>query len=51
MQVAEPDRLWTLNTVQVPDGVDEMRVRKQLLEEFNIEIGGGLGVFKGRCGE
>jgi len=32
----------------VPDGVDEPRIRKQLLEEFNIEIGGGLGVFKGR---
>lgn len=48
MQVAEADRLWTLNAVRVPDGIDEMRVRKQLLEEFNIEIGGGLGVFKGR---
>lgn len=48
MQVAEGERLWTLNTVRVPDGVDELRIRKQLLEEFNIEIGGGLGVFKGR---
>jgi alanine-glyoxylate transaminase/serine-glyoxylate transaminase/serine-pyruvate transaminase len=45
----DPDaRLWTLNTVRVPDGVDDARVRKNLLDEFNIEIGGGLGVLKGR---
>jgi alanine-glyoxylate transaminase/serine-glyoxylate transaminase/serine-pyruvate transaminase len=48
MQVAPEHRLWTLNAVSVPEGVDEARVRRRLLEEFNIEIGGGLGVFKGR---
>lgn len=48
MQVAPEDRLWTLNTVCVPEGVDELRVRRRLLEEFDIEIGGGLGVFKGK---
>lgn len=48
MQVAPEDRLWTLNAVAVPEGVDEARVRNQLLEEFDIEIGGGLGVFKGK---
>ncbi len=37
-----------LNAVTVPDGVDEAQVRKQLLNEFNIEIGAGLGVFKGK---
>jgi len=48
MQVAPADRLWTLNAVRVPEGVDEARVRRRLLEEFDIEVGGGLGVFKGR---
>jgi len=41
-------QLPMLNAVGVPDGVDDARVRKQLLEEFQIEIGGGLGVFKGK---
>jgi alanine-glyoxylate transaminase/serine-glyoxylate transaminase/serine-pyruvate transaminase len=48
MHVAPDERLWTLNTVRVPDGADDARVRKRLLDEFNIEIGGGLGVLKGR---
>lgn len=48
MQVAPEHRLWTLNTVQIPEGVDDMKVRKQLLEEFDIEVGGGLGIFKGK---
>jgi len=37
-----------LNAVSVPEGVDEAKIRKQLLEEFAIEIGAGLGAFKGR---
>lgn len=41
-------RLWTLNAVRIPDGVDEARVRGRLLQEFGIEIGGGLGVLKGK---
>ncbi len=41
-------RLPTLNTVTIPDGVDDGVVRKQLLNEFGIEIGGGLGEFKGK---
>jgi alanine-glyoxylate transaminase / serine-glyoxylate transaminase / serine-pyruvate transaminase len=48
MLVDAEHRLWTLNTVLVPEGVDEARVRGQLLEEFNIEIGGGIGVFRGK---
>jgi alanine-glyoxylate transaminase/serine-glyoxylate transaminase/serine-pyruvate transaminase len=40
-------RLPMLTTVQVPAGVDELDVRKQLLEEFNIAIAGGLGASKG----
>jgi alanine-glyoxylate transaminase/serine-glyoxylate transaminase/serine-pyruvate transaminase len=42
------DRLWTLNAVRVPDGIDDMRVRQRLLKEFNIEIGGGLGPLAGK---
>lgn len=42
------ERLWTLNAVRVPDGVDEAAVRRSLLDEFNIEIGAGLGPLAGR---
>ena len=41
-------RLWSLNAVCIPDGVDDMAVRKRLLNEYNIEIGGGLGDLKGK---
>jgi alanine-glyoxylate transaminase/serine-glyoxylate transaminase/serine-pyruvate transaminase len=41
--------LASLNAVRVPDGVDDARVRARLLEEFGIEIGGGLGPFKGKA--
>ncbi len=40
-------RLPTLTTVKVPAGVDEGQVRRRLLEEYNIEIAGGLGALKG----
>jgi alanine-glyoxylate transaminase/serine-glyoxylate transaminase/serine-pyruvate transaminase len=42
------ERLWTLNAVRVPPGVDEAAVRKQLLQQFNIEIGAGLGPLAGK---
>jgi alanine-glyoxylate transaminase/serine-glyoxylate transaminase/serine-pyruvate transaminase len=45
---AAGERLWTLNAVRVPDGVDEAAVRRHLLEAFNIEIGAGLGPLAGR---
>jgi alanine-glyoxylate transaminase/serine-glyoxylate transaminase/serine-pyruvate transaminase len=38
-----------LNAVKIPDGVDDATVRRRLLEEFGIEIGGGLGAFKGKA--
>ncbi len=38
-----------LNAVSIPAGADDVTVRKQLLNEFNIEIGGGLGAFKGKA--
>ncbi len=48
MQVDPDYRLWTLNAVRIPEGVDDARVRSRLLQEFDIEIGGGLGIFKGK---
>jgi alanine-glyoxylate transaminase/serine-glyoxylate transaminase/serine-pyruvate transaminase len=42
------ERLWSLNAVKVPDGVDEARVRKALLADHGIEIGAGLGPLAGR---
>ena len=44
----EGARLWTLNAVRVPDGVDDAGVRKHLLDEFSIEIGAGLGPLAGK---
>jgi alanine-glyoxylate transaminase/serine-glyoxylate transaminase/serine-pyruvate transaminase len=44
----QAERLWTLNAVCVPDGADEASVRRLLLEEFNVEVGGGLGTLAGR---
>jgi alanine-glyoxylate transaminase/serine-glyoxylate transaminase/serine-pyruvate transaminase len=42
-------RLPSLTTVQVPEGIEEAAVRGRLLQEYNIEIAGGLGAFKGRA--
>lgn len=41
-------RLPMLNAVKIPEGIDDAAVRKQLLEDYNIEIGGGLGPFAGK---
>ncbi len=38
-----------LNAIHVPEGVDEKEVRRRLLREYDIEIGGGLGPFKGKA--
>jgi alanine-glyoxylate transaminase / serine-glyoxylate transaminase / serine-pyruvate transaminase len=46
--VDEADRLPQLNAVTIPDGVDEAAVRAQLLNEFNLEIGAGLGSLAGK---
>lgn len=46
--IAEEHRLPMLNAVLIPNGVDDAAVRKQLLTEFGIEIGGGLGPMKGK---
>jgi alanine-glyoxylate transaminase/serine-glyoxylate transaminase/serine-pyruvate transaminase len=42
------ERLWSLNAVRVPAGMDEGTVRRRLLDEHGIEIGGGLGPLAGR---
>src|SRR3954467_12254611 len=42
---AEGHRLPELTTVRVPDGVDSAAVRKELLERYDIEIGGGVGSY------
>ncbi|MEO8484338.1 MAG: alanine--glyoxylate aminotransferase family protein [Acidobacteriota bacterium] len=42
------DRLWSLNTVKVPEGVNDASVRRSLLEKHQIEIGAGLGPLAGK---
>jgi len=42
------DRLATVTSVKIPAGVEDLRVRRQLLDEFNIEIAGGIGPTKGQ---
>jgi alanine-glyoxylate transaminase/serine-glyoxylate transaminase/serine-pyruvate transaminase len=44
----EGHQLPMLNAVRVPDGVDEAKIRNELLNRFGIEIGAGLGAFKGK---
>jgi alanine-glyoxylate transaminase/serine-glyoxylate transaminase/serine-pyruvate transaminase len=42
------DRAWSLNAVNVPAGVDEAAVRRELLTHRRIEIGAGLGPLAGK---
>ena len=48
MLVDKPNRLPMLNAVKIPDGVNDGAVRSALLNDYNIEIGGGLGIFAGK---
>jgi len=49
MFVEDPSlRAWTVNTIRIPDGVDDAKVRGLLLQRFNIDIAGGLAGLKGR---
>ncbi len=48
MLVPREHRLWSLNAVRIPEGVDDARVRARLLNEYNIEIGAGFGALKGK---
>jgi alanine-glyoxylate transaminase / serine-glyoxylate transaminase / serine-pyruvate transaminase len=44
----EGHQLPQLAVVAIPDGIDDAKVRAELLRRFNIEIAGGLGPFKGK---
>ncbi|MFQ5643437.1 MAG: pyridoxal-phosphate-dependent aminotransferase family protein [Thiogranum sp.] len=46
--VDEADRLPQLNSVTIPEGVDDAAVRARLLNEYSLEIGAGLGPMAGR---
>jgi alanine-glyoxylate transaminase / serine-glyoxylate transaminase / serine-pyruvate transaminase len=48
MLVAPEHRLPQLNTVKVPEGVDEAAVRDYVLTHWNLELGAGLGPLKGQ---
>ncbi len=46
--VNEADRLPQLNSVFIPEGVDDAKVRSTLLNDYNLEIGAGLGAYAGK---
>lgn len=41
-------RLPQLNTILIPDGIDDARIRNRLLRDWDLEIGGGLGDLRGK---
>ncbi len=43
----EGHQIWQLNAISVPTGANEAKIRTQLLNEFGIEVGPGLGPLKG----
>ncbi len=47
LATVEGHRLPQLTCVKIPEGIDDLTVRRRLLNEWGIEIGGGLGPFKG----
>ncbi|MEZ9719621.1 pyridoxal-phosphate-dependent aminotransferase family protein [Vibrio cyclitrophicus] len=47
--VDEESRLPQLNALYFPEGIDESKIRTQLLEEYNLEIGAGLGSLAGKA--
>lgn len=46
--VAPEFRLPMLNAIKIPEGIDDAKIRSRLLNEYNIEIGAGLGEFSGK---
>jgi alanine-glyoxylate transaminase/serine-glyoxylate transaminase/serine-pyruvate transaminase len=48
LAVAPEHRLPQLNSVLIPEGVDDAAVRSALLQEFDLEIGAGLGALAGK---
>jgi alanine-glyoxylate transaminase/serine-glyoxylate transaminase/serine-pyruvate transaminase len=49
LATAEGHRLPQLTCILIPEGIDDLTVRRRLLKEWGIEIGGGLGPFKGKA--
>jgi alanine-glyoxylate transaminase/serine-glyoxylate transaminase/serine-pyruvate transaminase len=49
LATTEGHRLPQLTCVKIPEGIDDLTVRRRLLKEWGIEIGGGLGPFKGKA--
>ena len=49
LATAEGHRLPQLTCVRIPEGIDDLSVRKRLLKDWGIEVGGGLGPFKGKA--
>ena len=47
--VQEGYRAPMLTTINIPDGIDDVHIRNRLIQDFGIEIGGGLGIFKGKA--
>jgi alanine-glyoxylate transaminase/serine-glyoxylate transaminase/serine-pyruvate transaminase len=47
--VPAEERLPQLNLVYIPKGIDDAKVRQYLLQEYNLEIGAGLGQFAGQA--
>lgn len=48
MHVAKGSRLWPLNTVRVPAGVEDLKVRQRMMARHGIEISGGFGPLAGQ---
>lgn len=48
MLVPKSERLPTLNAICIPEGADDVKVRKALLNDFGIEIGAGFGDLQGK---
>ena len=48
MAVAEEWRLPQLNSVLIPQGLDDVNIRSRLLDEFDLEVGAGLGELAGK---
>lgn len=47
--VPKSERLPQLNTIKIPEGIDDAKARAYLLNEYNLEIGAGLGDFAGKA--
>ena len=45
----ENHRAPMLTTLLIPDGIDDATIRKRLIQDYGIEIGGGLGIFAGKA--